>query len=86
MFEELRSRANQIWTQISSISHPSVRRDLERMFHGAETLLTHLNREMVECRRLGRSTPRSCELEQAVIQRLNDIEQYITLGLLGIDS
>lgn len=86
MPEELRQQANQIWIQISGIKSPKIRQDLEKMHRNLEILLSELSQESVNCRRLHRDTPKYQELYIQIKDRMTQIEQYITLGLLSIDQ
>lgn len=85
MDQELRQQANEIWVRISGIRDLRVRRDLERMFHVAEKMLSEISQEMVECRRLHRETARLVELKTKTQERLLQIEQYTTMALLVVD-
>jgi hypothetical protein len=78
---ELKSRLDAIFFQIIHLS-PNVREDMRRMWRPARALWDELDRELVECRRHDKPTPRYQAIEQDLTNRLEIMEQHITFATL----
>ena len=79
---ELRQRLTQIETQISNLKNRQARRELTMMLKSANAALTKVDQELVECRRLQRSTVKYKDLLVNADQVLKFIEQHLTFAAL----
>ena len=57
---------------------------LNKMVHNCQTILTKLDKESVECRRLGKETVAYLDIYTELNAALDLVEQYTTLALLSI--
>ena len=80
--DNLSQRIDQAYTQIAAVKSKVARRDLMIMLRATETAYTHLDRESVECRRLGRHTLRYTELLQNCQELVDNLEKNITFASL----
>jgi hypothetical protein len=80
--ENFAQRIDHAYTQIAAVKNKVARRDLMIMLRATETAYTHLDRESVECRRLGRPTSRYTELHQNCQQLVDNLEKNITFASL----
>jgi len=77
----LKHRLDTIFFQIIDIP-PNMREDMRRLWRPARDIWNELDREMVECRRLKKTTVKYQELEQDLSTRIDLMEQYITFATL----
>lgn len=72
----LKYRIDQMYFQVIDL-HPNKRGDLMRMWKHAREIWGNLDKEMVNCRRLGKATAHYAGLESALNESLTTLEQYI---------
>jgi hypothetical protein len=77
----LKQRLDTIFFQIIHIP-PGMREDMRRLWRPARALWTELDKELVECRRLNKSTVRYQDIQKDLQNRLEIMEQYITFATL----
>lgn len=77
----LKHRLDVVFFQIVQIP-TGMREDMRRLWRPARALWDELDKEMVECRRLNKSTIRYQEIEQDLGARLDLMEQYLTFATL----
>lgn len=80
--ERLYQRITDCSEQISGIKNRQARRDLLKMLRTADSALTQLDMESVECRRLGRVTAKYQDFETKATQLVDNLEQHLTLARL----
>ena len=68
--------------RVREIEHTLARRDLERMLAHAKGLETKLDRELVNCRRLGRYTNDYHKLETETQEQIRQTGKWLTMALL----
>ena len=61
---------------------PDQRRDLQHLWRNAKNLWNLMDQEMIQCRRQHKPTVKYLEFEQDLVEALDNIEKYITFGLL----
>ena len=61
---------------------PTQRRDLQHLWRNAKNLWNLMDQEMIQCRRQHKPTLKYQEFEQELKEALDNIEKYITFGLL----
>ena len=57
---------------------------LNKMVYNCQTMLTKLDKESVECRRLGKETVAYLDIYAELNAALDLVEQYTTIALLSI--
>ncbi len=82
MYDELFKRLDCAITQINTIKSKVARRDLVKMVRGVDSKMTAVDRELVECRRLHKETPRYRELRQQAHELVDNLEKHITFAAL----
>lgn len=82
MLTELTERITSAENQILKVKNKQVRRDLSKMLATIDSALTEVDKELVVCRRIQRTTIKFAELTQKVTDLLDNLEQHITLALL----
>lgn len=84
--KDYRVRLNSLGRNISRVGDSLALRDLRRMYDVAENLYQVLDRELVECRRLGRYTSQYRNMERRLEDQLNTVGKWTTLALLKYSS
>jgi hypothetical protein len=82
LYNELFERLDRAITQINAVKSKVARRDLVKMVRAIDNKMTEADRELVECRRRHRETPRYQELTQQVRELLDNLEKHITFAAL----
>ena len=82
LYNELFERLDLAMTQINAVKSRVAQRDLVKMVRGVDAKITEVDRELVECRRLHRETPRYRELKQQASELLSHLEKHITFANL----
>jgi hypothetical protein len=80
--DDLRQRVTQIESQIPNIKNRQARRELTMMLKSAHAAITKVDQELVECRRLQRSTVRYQDLIAEADRVLRFVEQHLTFAAL----
>jgi guanyl-specific ribonuclease Sa len=80
--DELQIRFSQIELQISQVKNRQAQRDLTMMLRSANTAITRVDQELVECRRLQKQTIKYQDLIREADQRLKFVEQHLVLAVL----
>jgi hypothetical protein len=78
---DLKRRLDEAFFGISQM-RPDMRDDLRRMWRQAREIWTQMDRELVNCRRIGKLTPRYLSLQTEFLESLSTVEQYIAWGTL----
>jgi hypothetical protein len=81
-YDEFFERLDVAIQQINAVKSKVAKRDLVKMVRGIDGKMTEVDRELVECRRLHRETPRYRELCQQVLELLDNLEKHITFAAL----
>lgn len=81
MNEILHTRLTSLWPKILGFSSVTGR-DLRRMYAGATMLWTEMSKEHVECRRLGKNTPKFNDLTAKLETSIDTLEQYLVVATL----
>ena len=88
--QHLRDREASIKSRVRKLTNPQVKRDLYKMCHNLDCMITELSKEAVECRRvnsLQRTNAASAKFDKLssdIDQIIYKIEKYITMySLLG---
>jgi hypothetical protein len=79
--EEMQTRLEIVWTSIIN-SEPETRLDLKRMYKAVEKVNIELSKEAINCRRIGKITPKYNELLTKFDEILRHLEQYVTFSIL----
>lgn len=80
---EYRAQLDQLRATAQLRSHlRQAQRDLDRMYANCCKTCDDLSRESVECRRLGRVTPKYTEIEARLQQEIKQYEQWILMARL----
>lgn len=82
LYNELFERLNRAIQQINAVKSRIAKRDLIKMVRAIDAKMTATDRELVECRRLHRETPRHRELRHEVSELLDNLEKHITFAAL----
>ena len=61
---------------------PAQRMDLQHMWRYAKNLWNLMDQEMIQCRRQHKPTIKYLDLEQQLTEAVDNIEKYITFGML----
>jgi Zn ribbon nucleic-acid-binding protein len=77
----LKKRLDSVFFQIINLP-PNMREDMRRMWRPARELWNNLERELVECRRIGKTTAKYQTIEKDLNERLEIMEQNITFATL----
>ena len=72
------------WPLIKGRKEHEIWHQLNKMLDNCQTILTKLDKESVECRRLGKETVAYSEIYFELNAALDLVEQYTTLALLSI--
>jgi hypothetical protein len=80
--QPFRDKLDQIKVSINN-SPCEARVDLMTMWKHCETLVDHLSKELVECRRLKKKTSSYLDLENKANTSIENLEVYITMGHLS---
>ena len=78
---ELKKRLDTIFFQIIEIP-PNMREDMRRIWRPARAVWDNMDRELVECRKYNKPSPKYQELEQDLLNRIETMEQYVTFATL----
>lgn len=73
---------DQLFAQIRDVKNKRAQRDLLVMHRAVERVLTDLDRERVECRRLQKETNKYQELHAQIGELLDNLEKHLTLAHL----
>lgn len=76
------TRLDQLFAQIQELKNKRAQRDLLIMHRAVEKVLTELDRERVECRRLQKETNKFKELYAQISDLLDNLEKHLTLAHL----
>lgn len=79
--QELENRVNELFFKIIACK-PQHQRDLRRMWRVSKDIITEISKEDVQCRRLGKDTPKKLELQQKLEESVNTLEQYLMFATL----
>jgi hypothetical protein len=82
LYNELFERLDCAIQQINAVKSRVAKRDLVKMVRAIDGKMTEVDRELVECRRLHKETPRHRELRQQVSELLDNLEKHITFAAL----
>ena len=80
--DELYQRIDLAIPQINALKSKVAKRDLIKMVRAIDNKMTEADRELVECRRRHKETPRYRELTQQVRELLDNLEKHITFAAL----
>lgn len=80
--DALYTRIEQAIAQVSRIKNKQARRDLMLMTRGAQAAMTRIDRELVNCRRLGKPTATYHDLVAEAGKILDYLEQHIVFAAL----
>jgi hypothetical protein len=75
-------RLDLLIAQIRDVKDKRAQRDLLLMSRNIEKILTDLDRERVQCRRLQKDTPRYRELHTQTAELLVNLEHHLTFARL----
>jgi hypothetical protein len=78
---ELKHRLDTSFFQIIEVRLPS-RGDIMQIWRTARNQFDLMDRELVQCRRVNKFTPKYKELEKHLLESLDTIEQYLTFATL----
>lgn len=81
-YNELFERLDVAITQINAVKSKVARRDLVKMVRTIDAKVSEVDRELVECRRMHKETPRYRELQQQAVELLDNLEKHITFAAL----
>jgi len=79
---ELIGRLYICWDQIRDYPNNSARLDLKRMHLTATQQFIECDKELVECRRIGKFTSKYVSLQATFESTITCLEQYITFAML----
>lgn len=79
---DLKHRIDEAFFAIKDLS-PDQREDLRRMWRHARELWTKMDIELVNCRKLNKTTPKYAELESNCRESIDIVERYIAWGHLS---
>ena len=82
LYNELFERLDRDIAQINVVKSKVAKRDLIKMVRGVDSKMTEVDRELVECRRLHKETPRYRELCQQAYELVDNLEKHITFAAL----
>jgi len=82
LYNELFERLDRAITQINAVKSRVAKRDLIKMVRGIDGKMTEVDRELVECRRLHKETPRYRELKQQAHELVDNLEKHIVFAAL----
>ena len=77
----LKHRIDTAFFQIIDMD-PLQRRDLQTMWRVVRRLWDELDQELIMCRRQNKCTTKYRDIETEIEQRLENVEKYITFGML----
>lgn len=80
--DELYERLDRAVPQISALNSKVAKRDLVKMVRTIDNKMTEIDRELVECRRIHKETPRYQELRQQALDLVDNLEKHITFAAL----
>ena len=80
--DELYERIDRAIPQINALTSKVAKRDLIKMVRGIDAKMTEVDRELVECRRAHKETPRYRELKTQATELVDNLEKYITFAAL----
>jgi len=80
--EEITRRFKRTSDAIATIKDRRARADLTKLFRSANSVLTEMSKEAVECRRNKKITVRYRELENNLETALTNLEHHITFAAL----
>jgi hypothetical protein len=80
--KDLYDRVETALTQVATIKNKVARRDLLQMIRNAQSTMTRMDQESVNCRRLHKLTPHYQDLADQADQTLNYLEQHLTFAAL----
>jgi predicted nucleic acid-binding Zn-ribbon protein len=80
--DDLRQRLQQLEQQIPNIKNRQARRELVMMLKSANSALTRVDQELVECRRRQRPTVKYQDLVTEADKVLKFVEQHLTFAAL----
>ncbi len=80
--QSLAREIDSLEARVREIEHPLARKDLERMLAHAKDLAVKLDRELVNCRRLGRYTNDYHKLETETQEQIRQAGKWLTMALL----
>ena len=78
---ELKKRLDTTFFQIVELRIPN-RGDIMKIWRTAKNLYSEMDKELVQCRRANKLSPKYQELETNLIESLDTIEQYLTFATL----
>jgi hypothetical protein len=81
-YDKFFERLDRAIQQINAVKSRVAKRDLIKMVRAIDGKMTEVDRELVECRRLHRETPRHRELRQEASELLDNLEKHITFAAL----
>ena len=82
VMDDLYERIDRAIPQINALASKVAKRDLIKMVRGIDAKMTEVDRELVECRRLHKETPRYHELREQARELVDNLEKYITFAAL----
>jgi hypothetical protein len=80
--QPFRDKLEHIKSTINTVPYEA-RSDLMIMWKHCESLIDLMSKESVECRRLHKKTSKFRELEKNTTESIENLEIYITMGLLS---
>ena len=82
VMDELYTRLDLAITQINALKSKVAKRDLIKMIRTIDATMTNADRELVECRRLHKETPKYRELVEQARALIDNLEKHITFAAL----
>jgi hypothetical protein len=82
LYDALFERLDLAIQQINAVKNKVAKRDLIKMVRGVDSKMTEVDRELVECRRLHKETPRYRELRQQAHALVDNLEKHIVFAAL----
>jgi guanyl-specific ribonuclease Sa len=79
---ELQTRLDQLKQQIPQVKNRQARRELTMMLQSANSAITKVDQESVECRRLQKQTIKYQELINEADRVLKFVEQHLVFAVL----
>lgn len=80
--DELYTRLDQAIVQVNAVKSKVAKRDLIKMIRTIDNAMTEADKELVECRRVKKETPKYHDLIQKATELIANLEKHITFATL----
>ena len=80
--DDLYERIDRAIPQINALTNKVAKRDLIKMVRTIDAKMTEIDKELVECRRAHKETPRYRELREQAVELIDNLEKHITFAAL----